>query len=74
MKLSTALIATAAAIDVKTLVSQNDDDRKVLRIACDTSQTWLYDMLAKQGDTKQSDDPVLTVAMLGGWGASRVRK
>jgi len=29
MKLSTALIATAAAIDVKTLVSQNDDDRKV---------------------------------------------
>jgi hypothetical protein len=42
----------------------NDDDRKVLRIACDTSQTWLYDMLAKQGDTKQSDDPVLTVAMI----------
>ena len=29
MKLSTALIATAAAIDVKTLVNQSDDDRKV---------------------------------------------
>ena len=29
MKLSTTLIATAAAIDVKTLVSQSEDDRKV---------------------------------------------
>ena len=29
MKLSTALIASVAAIDVKTLVNQNDDDRKV---------------------------------------------
>merc|ERR1712113_726900 len=29
MKLSTALIASVAAIDVKTLVNQSDDDRKV---------------------------------------------
>ena len=29
MKLSTALIASVAAIDVKTLMNQNDDDRKV---------------------------------------------
>ena len=29
MKLSTALIASVAAIDVKTLVNQNDEDRKV---------------------------------------------
>ena len=29
MKLSTALIASVAAIDVKTLVNQNEDDKKV---------------------------------------------
>ena len=29
MKLSTGLIASVAAIDVKTLMNQNDDDRKV---------------------------------------------
>ena len=29
MKLSTALIASVAAVDVKTLINQKDDDRKV---------------------------------------------
>ena len=29
MKLSTALIVSVAAVDVKTLINQKDDDRKV---------------------------------------------
>ena len=29
MKLSTALIASVAAVDVNTLISQNDEDKKV---------------------------------------------
>lgn len=41
-----------------------DDERDVCRTACNSAESWLYEMIEKQSELPQSVDPILSVAQI----------